>query len=278
VCYDSSTMKEHQAEFRFYEELNDFLPLPKRKTAFPYVFNGHPAIKDPIEAMGIPHTEVDLIVVNGESVGFDYQLQPDDRAAVYPVFESFDISPIVKLRDAPLRRTAFVLDVHLGKLARILRLLGFDVVYRNDFDDPEIIRIGLDEHRIILTRDRRMLFHKIITHGRCLHSTNPEQQASEVLERFDLVGQVRRFRRCPACNGFVQSVEKDPILHRIEPLTRKHYNEFFQCLECGKVYWKGSHFERIVGKLDAIIAAAGRLRESLNSIDPNDNAGCDDED
>ncbi len=176
--------------------------------------------------------------------------------AVYPVFESFDISPLVKLRDAPLRRTSFVLDVHLGKLARILRLLGFDVLYRNDYDDPEIIRIGTEEHRIILTRDRRMLCHRVITHGHCLHSMNPQQQASEVLQRFDLTGQVRRFHRCPSCNGFIQPVDKNVIVDHLEPLTRKYYSDFFQCLECQQIYWKGSHYNRIVDKLDAIIQAS----------------------
>jgi len=249
-------MKEHLAEFRFYEELNDFLPAHKRKKTNSYAFNGHPAIKDPIEAQGIPHTEVDLIVVNGVSVGFEYQLQPGDRAAVYPVFESLDISPLVKLRDAPLRRTAFILDVHLGTLARLLRLLGFDVLYRNDYDDPEIIRIALRDHRIILTRDRRMLCIRTVTHGHCLHSTNPHQQACDVLKRFDLTGQVQYFRRCPNCNGFVHPVEKSMILDLLEPLTRKYYSEFFQCQECRQIYWKGSHFERIVGKLDDIVKSS----------------------
>jgi len=246
-------MKKYQAEFRFYEELNDFLPVHKRKKTNPYAFNGHPAIKDPIEAQGIPHTEVDLIVVNGASVGFEYQLQSGDRVAVYPVFESLDISPIVKLRDAPLRRTAFILDVHLGKLARLLRLLGFDVLYRNDYDDPEIIRIALREHRIILTRDRRMLCIGAVTHGHCLHSGNPQQQARDVLKRFDLIGQVKYFRRCPNCNGFVQPVDKSVILDLLEPLTRKYYSEFFQCQQCLQIYWKGSHYDRIVEKLDAIV-------------------------
>ncbi len=250
--YVANIMKEHQAEFRFYEELNDFLPLSQRKATVQYAFNGHPGIKDPIEVLGVPHTEVDLIVANGASVGFDYQLQPNDRVAVYPVFESFDISPLVKLRDAPLRRTAFVLDVHLGKLARILRLLGLDALYRTDYDDPEIIRIALKEHRIILTRDRRMLYHRTITHGHWLHSTNAEQQAREVLTRFDLAGQVRRFRRCPACNGLLHPVGKDAVVDLLEPLTRKYYAAFIQCTGCRKIYWKGSHYNRIVTKLDAI--------------------------
>ncbi len=246
-------MKEHQAEFRFYEELNDFLPLHRRKKTVHHAFNGHPGIKDSIEALGVPHTEVDLIVVNDESVGFGYPLQDGDRVAVYPVFESMDITPIVKLRDVPLRKTAFILDVHLGKLARILRMLGFDVLYRTDYDDPEIIRIALAEHRIILTRDRRMLYNKCITHGHWLHSTNAEEQAREVLNRFDLHNQIRRFLRCPACNGLLQAVEKEAILEYLEPLTRKYYTEFYQCPDCGKIYWKGTHYDRIVDKLNTII-------------------------
>jgi len=246
-------MKEHEAEFRFYEELNDFLPLPKRKKSIRYGFNGHPGIKDAIEAIGVPHTEVDLIVANGESVGFDYPLAAGDRIAVYPMFESLDISPIIRLRDEPLRKTAFILDVHLGKLARILRMLGFDVLYRTDYDDPEIIRIALDEHRIILTRDRRMLFNKSISHGHWLHSTHAEEQAREVLDRFDLAGQIRRFLRCPMCNGLLQAVNRETIVDRLEPLTRKYYTEFYQCPDCRKIYWKGTHYDRIVDKLNAII-------------------------
>ncbi len=246
-------MKAHQATFRFYEELNDFLPLHRRKKTVPYCFNGHPGIKDAIEALGVPHTEVDLIVVNGESVGFDYPLAHGDRVAVYPVFESFDISPIFQLRDEPLRKTAFILDVHLGKLARILRMLGFDVLYRTDYDDPEIIHIALTEHRIILTRDRRMLFNRSITHAHWLHSTHSETQAREVIERFDLHEQIRRFLRCPVCNGLLQPVEKDAIIDQLEPLTKKYYTEFYQCSDCRKVYWKGTHYDHIIDKLNGII-------------------------
>ncbi len=245
--------KEFSADFRFYEELNDFLPLHRRKREHRYAFNGHPAIKDSIEAQGVPHTEVDLIVVNGQSVGFDYPLLPGDRVAVYPMFESLDISPIVRLREAPLRRTAFILDVHLGKLARILRMLGIDTLYRTDYDDPEIIRIALAEQRIILTRDRRMLHDRRITHARWLHSTHSESQAREVIKRFQLERAIRRFVRCPACNGLVESVEKEAILDRLEPLTKQYYSEFFQCPDCRKIYWKGSHYDRIVDKLDAIV-------------------------
>ena len=246
-------MKEHQAAFRFYEELNDFLPPSQRRKTVVYEFSGRPGIKDPIEAIGVPHTEVDLIVVNGESVGFDYPLQHGDRVAVYPVFESLDISPIVRLRDAPLRSTAFILDVHLGRLARLLRMLGIDVLYRNDYDDPEIICLALEEHRIILTRDRRMLFNKRITHGHWLHSTDADEQAREVIERFDLARQVRRFVRCPLCNGLLCSVPKQQIMDRLEPLTKRYYDVFYQCRGCAKIYWRGSHYDRIVDKLNGIV-------------------------
>ncbi|HSR88590.1 MAG TPA: Mut7-C RNAse domain-containing protein [Pontiella sp.] len=250
-------MKAHAAEFRFYEELNDFRPLHRSKRACIYRFDGRPAIKDAIEAQGVPHTEVDLIVVNGASVGFYYPLQDGDRAAVYPVFESLDIAPVIRLRDAPLRRASFILDVHLGKLARILRFLGFDTLYRTDYDDSEIIRVALREHRIILTRDRRLLHDRRITHARWLHSVRAEEQACEVIRRFQLENNIRRFARCPACNGLVDPVKKETIQSRLEPLTEKYYTEFYQCRDCGKIYWKGTHYDRIVKKLDAIEEACG---------------------
>jgi uncharacterized protein with PIN domain len=245
-------MTEHRAEFRFYEELNDFLPPSQFKVTIEYPFDGHPGIKDPIEALGVPHSEVDLIVVNGCSVGFDYQLQDGDRVAVYPCFEALDIKPIVRLRDAPLRKTAFVLDVHLGKLARPLRLLGFDALYRNDYDDRAIIDIALSEHRIILTRDRRMLFHRAVTHAYLLKSTDPMQQAREVVSRFDLAGSIKPFHRCLVCNGVVSPVSKEAILDRLQPLTRARHDSFTQCGDCGRVFWKGSHYERLVRRIKEV--------------------------
>ncbi len=234
---------EHLAEFRFYEELNDFLPVADRKRTLPYAFNGRPGIKDPIEAFGVPHTEVDLIIVNGESVGFDYPLRHADRVAVYPVFESFDISPLVRLRDQPLRRTAFVIDVNLGKLARRLRMLGFDALYDNGYRDAEIAEIAASQRRIVLTRDRRLLFIKCITHGYWVRSVLPDRQTLEVLDRFDLYRQVRPFHRCIACNGILQPVAKDQVIDRLEPKTKLYYDTFHRCDVCGKVYWEGSHVE-----------------------------------
>lgn len=241
------------AEFRFYEELNDFLPKEKRKKALDYRFEGHPGIKDPIEVFGIPHTEVDLIVVNGRSVGFDYPLQNLDRVAVYPMFEGIDITPIVKLKGRPLRKTAFVVDVNLGKLSRLLRLLGFDTLYSNNYSDDEVADISVRENRIILTRDRRLLFARRITHGYWVRSVHAEEQVNEVIKRFDLYRQIKAFHRCLVCNGLLEPVDKEKIWSQIEPKTRRYYHRFYQCLHCKKVYWEGSHVEKMRKRFKAIL-------------------------
>jgi len=247
-------VKVYAAEFRFYEELNDFRPPAQRKTTTTYHFSGAPGIKDPIEALGVPHTEVELIIVNGRSVGFDYRLQPGDRVAVYPVFESFDVTPLVRLREAPLRNVAFVLDVNLGKLTRWLRMLGFDAWYRNDFTDAQIADISVAARRVILTRDRRLLYPKRITHGYWLRATDADAQVREVLARFDLHGQIKPFRRCLDCNGTIESVAKAAILDALQPLTRKYYDAFYQCNDCRKVYWRGSHVAHMQRKLGDLLA------------------------
>ncbi len=245
--------KNNTVKFRFYEELNDFLPAEKKKRTFFYSFHGHPAVKDAIEALGVPHTEVELIVVNGQSVGFDYQLQDNDRVSVYPMFESVDVSPIIKLREKPLRNPAFVSDVHLGKLARNLRLLGFDTLYRNDYKDNEIIRISVDQHRIVLTRDRGILKNGAVTHGYCLRSDDPVEQAREVINRFDLHHFVKPFTRCARCNGILKDVDKNAVRDQLPPKVERHYRYFRQCQSCGQVYWHGTHFEKMNKKLERIL-------------------------
>ena len=242
----------HAAEFRFYEELNDFLKPHQRQRALTYRFNGHPGIKDAIEAQAVPHTEVDLIIVNGESVGFDYPLQPGDRVAVYPVFEGLDISPIVKLREKPLRQIAFVVDVNLGRLARHLRLLGFDTLFSNAYADPEIVAIAAEQKRIVLTRDRRLLHAKAVTHGYWVRSVHVPRQVEEVLRRFDLTGQIQPFSRCADCNGRIEPVAKADILDRLEPMTKKYYDTFYRCPACGKIYWEGSHVGKIRARFQAL--------------------------
>lgn len=241
-----------QINIRFYEELNNFLPPEQRKVAFAHHFKKQGSIKDLIESLGIPHTEIDLILVNGESVGFQYLVQDGDRISVYPMFESVDISPVTHLRPKPLRESRFVLDTHLGRLAAYLRMLGFDTLYRNDYDDPTLARISVDEHRILLTCDKRLLMRKQITHGYYVRERQPQKQLLEIIARFDLFNVLQPFTRCMHCNGNIHSVEKGIIKERLPPRTKEYYNEFWQCDDCRKIYWKGSHYQRMLQMIKKI--------------------------
>jgi hypothetical protein len=241
-----------EAVFRFYEELNDFLPPERKKTDFTYRFSGSPGIKDAVEALGVPHTEVDLILVDGEPVDFSYRLEEGDRVSVYPVFESFDISETTRNRSRPLREPRFILDVHLGALARKLRLLGFDTLYRTDYDDARIADIASREERIVLTRDTGLLKRKAVSRGYWLRETDPELQIEEIVRRFQLENLIRPFDRCPNCNGPIREVPKEEVEHLLEPKTRRYYDRFFRCSGCGQIYWRGSHYSRILEKIDRL--------------------------
>lgn len=235
----------YQVVLRFYEELNDFLPRKLRKVQFPHTLSGKVSIKDVIESLGVPHTEVDLILVNQVSVDFSHIVRPGDRISVYPIFESLDISPITRLRPKPLRQTRFVLDVHLGKLARYLRFLGFDALYRNDYDDDELAQISAEDKRILLTRDRILLKRSVVTHGYYVRSTNPKQQLAEILRRFQLFPPYPFLKRCTLCNDPLTPIAKERILHLLPPSTKRYYHQFFHCQNCDKIYWKGSHYQNM---------------------------------
>lgn len=248
---------------RFYAELNDFLTPRRRQAAFDLPFAAGATIRDVIESCNVPHTEVDLILVNGASVDFDYAPQGGDCVSVYPVFESFDITPALRLRPAPLRETKFVLDAHLGRLAGLLRLLGFDTLYRNDYDDAELARISREEQRILLTRDRGVLKRSGVTHGYYVREDQPRRQVVEVLRRFDLRRQINPYTRCMRCNGLLRPVPKADVLDQLQPLTRQYYDEFHQCAACGQVYWQGSHFEPLRRFVDAISHGADTSNDTL---------------
>jgi hypothetical protein len=259
---NSHSPETRAAEFRFYEELNDFLPAERRKRLFSYRFRGTPSVKDAIQAIGVPHSAVDLILVDDEPVGFAHRLRGDERVAVYPAFERLDIGPVSRLRPRPLRRTRFVLDVHLGKLARYLRMLGFDSAYARDWDDARIIDLALDQRRIILTRDRGMLKHSRVTHGYWLRSHRPLEQVREVLEAFDLFRQTRPFTRCMDCNGRIARVAEQRIRDRVDARILRRFDAFWQCRDCGKIYWQGSHYQRMLQRVESLgpagTPAAGR--------------------
>ena len=232
------------ARFRFYEELNDFLPPAQRKVEFGHDFTRRTSVKDMIESFGVPHTEIEIILVNGCSVDFSYIVKDGDRVSVYPVFESFDISPLLRLRPTPLRHPRFVIDTNLGRLARYLRLLGFDCLYENDFSDAKVAAISEQDQRIVLTRDRRLLQRRIIDRGYFVRETDPKAQVHEVIERMDLYTLAQPFSRCTRCNGLLEDVPKSAVEHLLQPKTRRYYERFRQCPQCGQVYWQGSHEDR----------------------------------
>ena len=242
-----------QISLRFYQELNDFLPAEQREARFSYELKSPRSAKDLIESIGVPHTEVDLIIVNGESVDFDYGVQEGDQICVYPLSASLDTSLVISLANIPLkycqpkplRDSRFVLDVHLGKLAGYLRMLGFDTLYRNDYDDPTLARISVEEHHILLTCDRQLLMRKHIIYGHFVRSRDPQQQLLEILARFDLVNKQHPFTRCMNCNGKIQAVGKEVIKSKLLEQTKKYYDEFYLCESCNKIYWKGSHYQKM---------------------------------
>jgi len=229
--YDVSTPdKFRKAHFTFLGELNDFLPHYRKNASFAIDFEGHQTLKHLIESLGVPHTEFGQVLVNGQPAAPPDRLQDGDRVMVYPA------------DTLPLSEPRFVLDNHLGQLAIYLRMLGFDSLYRNDYQDNELSQVSSEEERVLLTRDRRLLMRKVIRHGYCIHQTDPRQQAIEVLRRFKLAGQVRPFQRCLRCNSPLQVVSKQDIIERLEPLTKIYYDEFHICPACNQIYWKGSHY------------------------------------
>ena len=253
--------------FRFYAELNDFLPPARRQVAFEHVLEGPASVKDPIEALGVPHTEVDLILATGvhartESVDFSYRLADGDRIAVYPVFESLDITPLLRVRPEPLRRPRFILDTHLGRLASYLRLLGFDALYDNEADDEALAGVASEEddplgRRILLTRDRGLLKRSQVTRGYCLRSTDSHEQLREVVRRFDLAGAAHPFTRCLACNGDLRPASAEEVRDLVSERTRRLYSEFGSCAACGRVYWQGAHYERLRGLVEEVLTGRG---------------------
>jgi len=233
------------ANFRFYAELNEFLPKAQQYKTVQVSFKGRQSVKHLIESLGIPHTEVDLVLVNGNSVDFNYLVEQDNLASVYPVFESLDITPLLHLRPRPLRDPCFVLDGHLGRLAAYLRMLGFDTAYRNDYEDEELAEISASQNRILLTRDRGLLKRRKVTHGFCLRTKDSREQLLNVIQRFDLDSQMNPFSRCIACNGLLVRVEKAEIYDLLQPGTKKYFDDFSRCENCAKIYWKGSHHDRM---------------------------------
>jgi len=256
-------------EFRFYEELNEFLPSRLRKRPFRCDCARRATVKQAFEALGVPHTEVELVLVDGESVDFSHIVRDGERVSVYPQFESIDVSPLLRVRERPLRETRFIVDSHFGALARYLRMLGFDTLYEPGWADRRIAEIAADERRIVLTRDRDLLMRAAITHGCYVRGVRPREQLAEVVARLDLAGACAPFSRCMECNAKLDAVGRSQVAARLPAGTGSFYDRFSLCPGCDKIYWQGSHY-RAMCKLIAALGIPAPMPEAATPGDTSD--------
>ncbi|ABF07060.1 MULTISPECIES: Mut7-C RNAse domain-containing protein [Cupriavidus] len=243
------------ATFRFYEELNDFLAPAQRRRDLSCPCARAATVKHMIEALGVPHTEVELILVNGESSPFERIVCDGDRIAVYPKFESFDIAPLLRVREQPLREIRFVADAHLGGLAHLLRMTGFDTLYDNHFEDCEIARIASDEKRIVLTRDRELLKRRGITHGCYVRAIRSSLQVREIFSRLDLARSARPFSLCLDCNVPLRRIGKTDVDGRVPEGVFERHEHFVTCPHCHRVFWEGSHWRKMRTLVEELMSA-----------------------
>jgi len=206
-----------------------------------------------LETAQVPESEVDLVLVNGEAVTIAHVLAEGDRVSIYPVFESLDIGTVTKLPERPLRVTRFVLDTHLGKLCSFLRMLGFDSLYQNAWTDAELVRLSIEEQRVLLSRDRQLLECDRLNRAYGVRATDPQRQLVEVLCRFDLASSVHPFSRCMQCNSALIAVAKEAVIDKLPPKAAEFHNEFVRCPSCDRVYWRGSHYARMARFTDRVL-------------------------
>ncbi len=241
-----------QIQLHFFHELNDFVAPARRDTEIIYELERKASVKDVIETFNVPHTEVDVILVNGVSVDFSYIVQAGDSINVYPCGRHLDVTPMRRLCPRPTQ-PVFVADANLGRLARYIRLLGFDCLYCNDYADEVVATIASEQQRIVLTRDRMLLQRKIITYGYFVRADIPKIQVKEVLKKFDLYDLIMPMTRCTRCNGKLAETDKQKIAHRLKPLTKKYFDKFLVCSDCEQIYWQGSHCTRVQRLVDDLI-------------------------
>jgi uncharacterized protein with PIN domain len=243
-------VKPFKIRLRFYGDLSAFLGSKAGDAVIERQLAEKASIKDVIESCGVPHPEVDLILVDEQAVGFDHTLANDAKVEVFPVENRGTYRTEKRLQDVGINR--FVADGHLGGLTRNLRLLGFDLAYEQNADDRQLLEVMVRENRALLTRDRRLLMHAIVQHGYCPRSQNADEQTIEVIRRFDLSGLIAPFTRCLRCNAPLEEAAKADIIDKLEPLTRIYYDQFRRCPGCKQIYWSGSHFPKLQNRIEEI--------------------------
>jgi uncharacterized protein len=226
----------------FDEALVPLLDPPRISDWTWYPFQGSQSLKHMIEALGVPHTEIGTVLVDGQYGSMGDIARDGSEVKIFPPRP-------VELAEGEAR---FILDVHLGRLASYLRILGLDTLYRNDYQDDELARLAQDDRRVLLTRDKRLLMRSSVTQGALLCSLQPRVQLEEINRRYGLIRLVRPFQRCPRCNGQLHPASKEAVLTQLEPLTKRYFDEFHRCAECDQVYWKGSHYERMLRMIQSL--------------------------
>jgi uncharacterized protein len=246
----SSDVSAFRVRLKFHDDLTFFLKSKTNNKVIERNLGEKTSVKDVIESCGVPHPEVDLILVNSKPVDFSHPIVKDADIDLYPVQSQSLLFKEKRLQVRSIVR--FVADGHLGTLARNLRLLGFDVAYDQRAQDRQLLSVMEREDRALLTRDRRLLMHAIVRHGYCPRSQNADEQTIEVIRRFALFDSIAPFTRCLRCNAPLQRVVKADVIEKLEPLTKIYYEEFHRCSGCGQIYWAGSHFSKLQRRLEKI--------------------------
>lgn len=234
---NSEQKSEKGIHLHLHGDLVNFLKPNLRFLDLAIELKGTPTIKHLVESLRIPHTEIGSVRVNGKWEELNF------IPAIGAVIDVFPMSGISEKNEPAVPTDLckhFLLDNHLGKLAVYLRILGQDVDYRNDYQDAQLVEIAFQESKTLLTRDRGLLMHKKIEDGLLIRSMNPGEQLVEVYQRYGF--QIHLLSRCLRCNSSLQVVDKAVILDRLQPLTRKYFNEFRLCPNCDQIFWKGSHY------------------------------------
>ena len=261
-----SSAEKHTARFRFYGSLNDFLsgsgPAPAAEVR--YAFRGQPAVKDAIEAQGVPHPEVDFVLANESPMSFKYSLTGGDRVSVYPWIQSLP-RPANSLRPPVPQPSRFVCDVHLGQLARYLRMLGLNARYDTTHSDPTLAYISAEDDRVLLTRDVGLLQRSRVELGMFVRAQVPRRQLREVVQRFDLANDTDPLSRCVDCNSELRPAAPEAIDEQVPPGAREAHDEFVQCPSCGSAYWAGTHVKRMQRLIADMTTPADELSEPDSS-------------
>lgn len=202
------------------------------------------SVKDVVESLGAPHTEIGTLTAAGREIGFAHILVPGERLEVFPLVPPVDVTIPTLLRPSyPCIR--FLVDHNVAKLASKLRMVGLDAAFAPGWQDHALAAMAHAEQRVLLSRDIQLLKRGLVAHGHFVRESAPDRQLAEVVHFYGLVGQLVPFSRCMRCNGLLSEVDKAAIIARLEPLTKKYYHAFRCCNECSSIYWAGSHRERM---------------------------------